>query len=244
SEEFSDKMPKLDKKTSFIMCFKAVLFFPHHFEDILSVAQTFDPDIHLRRDELQAIQQQALKRFKIIYDDHLKFVLDQGITLQQATVVRPLNPDKVKRLEKVIADWLRLQHNDKYMTPDLLGSDPETAIAKFHQDFLPRFLVHLYVFFTRMLEENAQSYEGRASSMTELLRIRTLEFTKQHACYNTFIETVCAIPRDMLKLKYETSFLHYHLLDLILNELVKEGEIAYYNRELGYGGRTIHCIFC
>jgi hypothetical protein len=91
----------------------------------------------------------------------------------------------------------------------------------------------------------SQKANGDISTYAQLLSVRTLEFGDQYHAYDKFKDSTSKslemlVFKNRLKSKWFLAF----LLDVILKELEKGGEIAYYNPSFGYGGHARRCIFC
>lgn len=245
-EQFTPECSKLQKKWCFSKCQDAVHLFPYHLDEIMSVAKRFDPDIESYRGSLELEKAEALKRFKLAYEDHLDFVREKGIRLEDPISFEKLGVDRIKQLKKVIEEELRKEHEDVWFK-GCLGEMPDSTLISFNEKAFPQILDATYKLINDTLVYNLeyQKSKGDISTNSKLLSVRTLVFSSQYVVYDEFIKsTLKSLEMLVFKSRFRTEgFLHL-LLGVILKELEKGGEIAYYNPSFGYGDYATQCVFC
>ncbi len=157
-------------------CLTAIALFPYHFEDIIAEAKKFDPDIEKSRGALEKEKEIYLQLFKVIYEDHVNFLKDKGISPDNSTVgfdrLTISRESEVKqavkmRLLEVIKD------KDLFYSFDLsdLGENPEEFIAKFCEEAVPLALKELYETMDRHVNKHKKKEE---SSISELCAERSI----------------------------------------------------------------------
>lgn len=229
-ERFGPGYRNRRKEWCFFKCRDAVDLFPYHLEEIIKVAKRFDSNIELYRKPLERERDEALKRFKIAYEDHLDFVKQKGISMEN-----PVDFDAVsmEQVQEVIDKELRLE--DKLLA------------AHFHQIAVPQIIDAVNKLILEILECNsaAQMSKGAISSNPQLLSIRTLEFDEEDDVYENFIaSSLNSI--NMLRFPTESDAKDFlgRLFDVILKEMESTKKIAYYNPHFGFASNAKKIIFC
>jgi hypothetical protein len=212
----------------------------------MSVAKRFDPDIESYRGDLELERAEALKRFKLAYEDHLVFVRKKGIRFEDPISFEKLGIVRIEQLKKVIEEELRKEHEDVWFK-GCLGEMPDSTLISFNEKAFPQILDATYKLINDILEYNLedQKSKGDISTNSQLLSLRTLEFGSQYVVYDEFIQSTSkSLEMLVFKSSFKVRGFLNLLLGVILKELEKGGEIAYYNPSFGYGGYATQCVFC
>lgn len=245
-EQFTPGCSKWQKEWCFFKCRDAVHLFPYHLDEIMSVAKRFDPDIESYRGDLELERAEALKRFKLAYEDHLVFVRKKGIRFEDPISFEKLGIVRIEQLKKVIEEELRKEHEDVWFK-GCLGEMPDSTLISFNEKAFPQILDATYKLINDILEYNLedQKSKGDISTNSQLLSLRTLEFGSQYVVYDEFIQSTSkSLEMLVFKSSFKVRGFLNLLLGVILKELEKGGEIAYYNPSFGYGGYATQCVFC
>lgn len=238
-ERFEPNCKKWQKEWCFFKCRDAVHLFPYHLDDIMAVARNFDPNIEQYRNVLVQQRDEALKRFKIAYEDHRDFAIKKKISFDNPLAFEKLSPEREAQLKKVIEADLRRRNAYNH----ILGDKPEDTLVSFNKKALPVILNAVYNLINKQLKYNFKDCqdEGPISSYIQLLSLRTIIFDYTHRQFEN--ETSSSIEMLKIQKSMKRSFLN-ELLVLILKEFEKGKEIAYFNPDFGYGGYSKLCIFC
>ena len=245
-ERFTPECSKWQKEWCFFKCQDAVHLFPYHLDEIMSVAKRFDPDIESYRGDLELEKAEALKRFKLVYEDHLEFVKKKGIRFEDPISFEKLGIVRIEQLKKVIEEELRKKHEDVSFK-GCLGEMPDVTLIAFNEKAFPQILDATYKLINCILEFNLEGQKGNGdiSTNSQLLSLRTLEFGNQYVVYEEFIKSTSkSLEMFVFKSHFTIRRFLNFLLDVILKELEKGGEIAYYNPSFGNEGYVTQCVFC
>lgn len=247
-ERFSPGCNKLQKNWSFSRCRDAIRLFPYHIDEILSVAKNFDPDIENYRKDIEIERDEVLKRFKLVYEDHLYFIIEKGITIKDPGKFENLELNRKKDIQGLIERELR-KLNQNYFK-GILGEDSDKTLARFNEKGFPQILDATCAFINTLLEMNLEKAGGKSAitSRVKLLAVRSLHFELSNYLYNNpfeeSIEMFVFKDSSVLFSNFQKENLVLTMLDIILKELERGREIAYYNPQFGYGGYAKPCIFC
>lgn len=243
-KQFSPECDKLKKEWCFLKCRDIVNLFPYHLDEIMSVAQEFDGNISDYRKNLEEVRDKTLNLFKFVYESHLDFVRKNDISLKKPIAFERLGLDRIEQLKKVIHIKL-LKENEKKCFQGCLGERPDEALICFNEKAFLKILDAFYKLISDILEFNLAQHENPISSNAQLLSVRTLEIGPDYIGYNDFIKTTSNL-LGMFNIKNsikKTGFSDL-LLDIILKELGRGNEIAYYNRSFGPGSWARKLVFC
>lgn len=92
--------PKNDfsESESYAKCKSAVCLFPYHFDEIIETAKKFDPDITKYRKELEKHRDVTLQAFEKIYEKHVHFLIENGISIENPSGMIELTADTRNRI--------------------------------------------------------------------------------------------------------------------------------------------------
>lgn len=242
-EEFSPGRSKRQKEWCFFPCRDAVHLFPYHLDDIMNAAKKFDSNIESYRKNLEKERDEALKRFKIAYEDHLEFIKEKDITIEKPLEVIEVSSLRKENIKEAIIEVIRKEH-DGVWYKNCLGERPDEVIELFGKAF-PKILDATTSSLSEILKKKEKSATGVISSQRELLSFRTLRFSSSSRWYRDLQEKVGS-ELQMMKIEEEWDKKSFASLIIkgIFEELAKGREIAYYNPSFGYGGHATQCIFC
>lgn len=234
-EEFTTELVSKRQKdwSAVFKCQQAVDLFPYHFNEILEIAKKFDGDIEKHRQFLETERDEALKRFKLAYEDHLVFIKQNKITFENPLKLVEITPTRKDEIKKAIELIIHNAHNDKYKYLET----PQEVVALFEKSF-PKILNLTTEFLSDKLKFKINSTKNGISSYSQLLSFRTLFFNLSELQEKVSSE---------LEIRFENEWDKKDLASLIIQSIFEalEGtEIAYYNPQFGYGGHVKHCIFC
>lgn len=241
-ERFTPECSKEENEWCFFKCRDAIRFFPYHFDEILSTARNFDPNIENYRKKLEIERDEALKFFKLAYEDHLDFIKEKGITLQNPLEIVQISPTRKESIKEVIVSTIRNEH-DKGYSEGCLGERPDEMIALFEESF-PKILDFTMAFLSKILKREIDDEKRPISTYSQLLACRTLCFRSGDKLYRNLQDEVAS---ELKKMNLDDVDEYQILLSIIKGifaELANGREIAYYNPDFGYGSRAKQCIFC
>jgi hypothetical protein len=172
------------RRSRVYMCSTVVALFPYHLEEILKVAQGFDPKIGESREELEEARGQSLELFKEVYETHRDFVLEQGITIDNPEKFEDFEPELQASLEQMMRDAIVKDHYFTGSEEDNLGVVCPMGLR---EEILSYTLASVHELVTSVpnmirqkLKSNREKMGGRCDSMTDLLAIRTIECRNPH----------------------------------------------------------------
>lgn len=242
-EQFSPEHSKWQKEWCFFPCRDAVHLFPYHLDEIMNAAKKFDSNIESYRKDLEKERDEALKRFKIAYENHLEFIKEKGITIEKPLKAIEVSSLRKENIKKTMIEVIRKEH-DGVWYKNCLGERPDEIIELFGKAF-PKILDATTSFLSEILKKKKEIAKEVISSQRELLSFRTLHFSSSSRWYRDLQEKV-ASELQMMKIEEEWNKENFASLIIqgIFEELAKGREIAYYNPSFGYGGYATQCIFC
>lgn len=225
-EKFSTGYYIAEKEKSLVRCKDAIYLFPYHFKEIMDVARKFDSNIDNYYKELSKDRDEALKRFKIVYEDHLKFIQSKGISFDNPSKFFQIETTRQQEIKEIVKS--NLSKKCRRMDP--------SCIDDIFFDILNRVTSLL----SDKLSDKCNTYQeanGAISSLWQLLSVRTL-----------MIHNPCNLSNEVfLKLKNTDKideFDRYGVAMEIINEIFKElvngKEICYYDGDFTRG----LLIFC
>lgn len=249
-EHFSLRQGKVEQ-SGFHECLKAIRFFPYHFDLIISFAREWDPEIIKYQSVLEAERDEVLKFIKCIYLDHLTYVKEKGITVNNPMVMPKLSSSRIQEIKDVVNQVLIEEHkgNKEHLNrfKGCLGNNPEETLSKFNQNSFEKILGHLFELIENVLKFNMEEYPNRETvpSCRDLLYLRTLFFSESHSVYDEkFLRSTANLLGMMsYKAHYNPRNILAVLVEWILKELERGKEIALYNPSYGKGGGKLHCVF-
>jgi phage anti-repressor protein len=213
----------------------AIHFFPYHIDEIIEVARRFIPDIDRYRSTLERIRNDALVFYHGLYVDHATFLKSKGITTANSNALAQISSErKVEREEFIFSELLKILRKpfQKKMVTFNVHEDSEELRQKL-KNIAPVVLTSIESFISQQLESK--------SPMTseELVSARQIHFYLGY--YNPTKEMVNAIISELKRIDdidvednsgvsdYER--LAHVFINIALTEMVKGGEIAYYNTQ-------------
>jgi hypothetical protein len=242
-EQFAPECSKMQEAWCFFKCQTAVHLFPYHLEEIMSAAKKFDSNIEAYRIDLQLHRDEALTRFKLAYEDHLAFIKEKGIKVEEPLKVVEVSLQRKENIKEALLVVIRKEH-DGVWYKNCLGEKPEEVIALFEKSF-PKILDLTTAFLSEILKKKIESTKEAISSYIQLLSCRTLRFSSSGKWYRDLQKKV-ASELQMMKIEDEEEKRNFAsiIVQGIFEELANGREIAYYNPSFGYGGYATQCIFC
>jgi hypothetical protein len=214
-----------------------VHLYPYHLEEILNAAKKFDPDIEKCRKLLFAERDKALKRLKIAYEDHLKFIQEKKLSIEHPLFFKKVEPNKIKDIQQAISQSLLEAHESDDICEGCLGNEPEKVLVSFNEK-TSMILEVIYEVIQDELDFNLKE-KGPISSTCQLLSIRTVLLDG-----GRIFEKLTGLIADELK-KLNIKYIKpTRVIDTICEELVKLGYASYYTSSFGYGASANRCIFC
>ena len=243
-EGFSPERSKSQEYWCFFPCRDAVHLFPYHLDEIMSVAKNFDSNIETHRGALEKARNEALKRFKLAYENHLEFVVNKGVTFENPIAFEKLNVSRIEELKGVVEAALRKEH-EGFLFTGCLGENSDATLKLFNEQAFPQILDAIYNFINDRLESSMKfrKNKGAISSNLELLSLRTLTFTTYN---NLYYRRCVGAVADLIgvltfgKTSFDATNFSEELLHVIFKELERGGDISYYNPDFG----DTTCIFC
>ncbi len=227
-EDYSPNKPQ----NIFFECETAVLFFPLHVDEIIASAKRFDPDIVDRRDELKKKAESILKIHKLLYWDHMKFLKEKGISVDNPKSL--ISPSPARRRE-IMEKMLKSSSFDPVVDMEKTFLNPEQTVSD---------VIDLTI---QMLSELlVRRQKNRAiSSIPELLSARTLNFSPNSSSFNKAIEEILKIANPHLKTEAKDDEVEYFIpddfakdvIDFLLEEFSIGGELNYVSPNFNVPGQ-------
>lgn len=221
----------------FSKCKDAIDLFPYHFDEIMSVAKKFDPYIEIHHQKLQLERDEALKRFKLTYEDHVKFIKEKGITIANPSEIVKITNVRKESIKEAMIAIIRNENEE----------ESKKFIALFEKSF-PKILDLITDFLSEMINLKINSVKEPILFDYQLVSCRTLHFDISHKRYEALQKNV-ASNLDMMKIEggeheeAEAIFVSL-IIQCVFKELATGQEIAYYNPRFGIGSYAKQCIFC
>lgn len=242
-EQFSPGRNTRREGWCFFPCRDAVHLFPYHLDEIMKAAKKFDSHIESYRKELERERDEALKCFKIAYEDHLEFIKEKGFTIQNPLEITEINALRTEEIKEAMVVVIQKEHGG-FWYKNCLGERPDEVIELFGKAF-SKILDLTTAFLSEMLKKRVESAKEPISSSQELVSYRTLRFSSSTHWYRDLQEKV-ASELQMMKIEREWDKETFASLIIqgVFEELAKGKEIAYYNPSFGYGEYATQCIFC
>ena len=252
-EEFSPQCHRrdVDSDWCYFRCRDAVCLFPHHLEEILSVAKTFYPAIETEfREALTRVRDRSLERFKLVYHRHIEFFKENAITLKHPEEIPKLTEECQERLKESIAKYVQELHvgkakelygdDDSIYIKGRLGVTPEESIKQ-SKEITPKIIGHIMGFISNCAS-CAVGPTGSVSSLTELVSIRKLYMGAQSQDYRDLLEAISSeLPLLKIAKQIDRDTLAKLLMTKIFEKLVEANIICYFKE--GLGERSSICIF-
>lgn len=209
----------------FEQCRKAICLFPYHFEEIITSVKEFYPNIETYLQGLEKAKENTIDFFQIIYENHVKFVKNKNIALENPSEPIVVSADRKEELKRIIGSLALKEKNDP-KSNRFLGKQPNRIISLFQEAF-PEIL-------NLVTSEKIQKKVGQQTveSLIKLVSCRTVRFNDQD-----LLDKIV----DLLKTEsawdpYDFAF----IVDHIFKQLVEGQEIAHYEPHFG----SDICIFC
>jgi hypothetical protein len=244
------------KEWGFLKCIILVDLFPYHVDAILDMAKKFVPNVEEYRNKLEEEKAEALKRFKIAYENHLDFIKEKGITIDNPIAFTLSNSISQEDLKKTVLNKISLEANEGNFSLFLKNKKEVDQVLNSFDRIFPKILILTTDFLSNLLKIKFDNTKETISSEKELLRFRSLFFTDSSnkwsikgskKLYDNFKKQLVQILSEAeinLKLDWAGDALLNVLLQSTLEGLTKAKEISYYNPEFGYGGYAVECVFC
>jgi hypothetical protein len=98
-------------------CFKAITFFPYHFEMIMEVAKQFDPAIESMREELEHQRDNILQYFSGVYFAHAEFFQKKELMPENFAMPFEISLKQRMRLTEILESTFR-EYNGESLSDD------------------------------------------------------------------------------------------------------------------------------
>lgn len=121
-------------KWYFEQCRKAICLFSCHFEEIITSIKEFYPNIETYLQGLEKAKENTIDFFQIIYQNHVKFVKNKNITLENPSEPIVVSVDRKEELKRIIGS-LALQEKNDPKSNRFLGKEPNRIISLFQEAF-------------------------------------------------------------------------------------------------------------
>ncbi len=222
------KTSEQEVKWYFEQCRKAICLFPYHFDVIITAFKEFYPNIECYLQGLEKAKSDTIDFFQIVYENHVEFIKNKNITLENPSEPVVINVDKREELKRIIGS-LVLQKGNDY---EFLGKEPDKVISLFQEAF-PEILGLVTELLSKEIQEkvNQQTVE----SLIKLVSCRTVRFNSRD-----LLDKVVHLLKTEYGNSYEKRDFARFIIDHIFKQLVQGQEIAHYEP---YFGSDI-CVFC
>lgn len=231
----------LEIGSRYFACEDAIHLFPYHLDEILEAAKEFDPEIESDRKRLEKERDEALKRFKIAYEDHIQFVKEKGITLDNPTQIVEISSERQENIEEAVVLMIK-KENSNSVYKNFLVTKPEDVVTLFKESF-PKILNLITTYLFDKLKEQVDN--EKVTTYRELVCCRTLLVDSDYECFTNLKKQMSlALEKIQFKKKWSQSSFISLIIQAIFEDMAKGKEIAYYNPSFGCGGFATQCIFC
>ena len=137
-----------------------------------------DPSIEKYRNELEKEKTEALKRFKIAYENHLDFIKEKGITIDNPSAFTLSNSMNQEDLKKTVLNEMLLKINgvNKRFYDCLLKKEKLNQTINSFDKIFPKILNFTTDFLSTLLKIKLDGNKEKISSDSQLLCFRSLFF--------------------------------------------------------------------
>jgi len=220
-------------------CKQLTRLFPYHLEEIIDAVSAFDDQVIIYQKQLEEEKLGALKRIKIAYEDHLEFIENKQITLDNFSDLFIVDDQRRREIETLVLSKM----SQRVKKEPFFKSNPE-EVLKLYGASISTFFQAAHIIISDALAHNIGNLDAEITSIPKLLDVRTLRFKMGDKIFSRFEDSIEDDIEAMGLDHWEAYDLECLTLKWIFQELVRGGEIAYYNPKFGYGGHATHCIFC
>ncbi len=176
---YKDWIPKPDYSS----VAELLTFFPLHFEEIMKIANEYNPDIVQKTSNLIDHRNKVLEAYRKIYSEHIEFLTAKGISVanpnDKVTISKPRRQEIWTRLSAKLHMIHNGQRVGEYLSihkdaEGFLGSNPDKALKKFKFDPL---FEDVITYIRKLVNGKLTEFEGkRVNSNSELVEARTVFF--------------------------------------------------------------------
>jgi len=250
-EHFSLK-DSVEEADCYSVCKNAICLFPYHFNEIFNTVKKYDSNIEDHRERLESLRDEALKRFKVVYEDHIKVIKKHKITPKHPTELVKITPARERVLMQAMVDQMfkmnagppnGQEDEGSYgfsRFKNSLGIHPARKI-EFFKKTCPEILNLAMRWLSTRLSNNIVAQKN-VKTIHQLAAGRSLLFSGYSDDLLCSIVSKLKMINTKKNYVFDKADIARYLLDTIFMELVKGGEIAYYNSDNGYGNAR-YCIF-
>lgn len=229
-EQFRPGAIKIQLNWCYFKCKDAVHLFPYHLDEIMDEAKKFDPNIQRYRKQLEAERDEALKRFKVAYENHFNFIKKNNITVENPTKMVEVNSHRREKIREEVVVMIREAHQGQDFK-NCLGENAEEAEARFRESF-PKILDFTINFLLESVKSQIERMKEPILSNVKLLSVRTIRFRLCHRFFKNFnLEKNVTSELQMLHAheEWEKEEFAALIIERIFKELAVGGEIAFYD---------------
>lgn len=227
-DQFEPYCDRTDDRWCYSRCETLICLFPLHFDEILNVAQEYDPTIENFHEDLEKIRDKAYAFFKMIYIDHEALIKNNHITLENSTRILEIKAENYLNIYNEFRQFITDSHQGHY-GPDYqncLGLDPTDSLMRLEKKF-PEVMQATTDFLSKMIRLSLIQRSSKQShiSARDLIFFRALKFSDQN---NEYINL-----KNIIKSRLEKLEINYiELTKIIFLSLVKEKVLASCNMDL------------
>lgn len=220
-------------------CKQLLCLFPLHFDDILQIAQSYDPQILELAGELDEIRKAALQWFDLIHIKHRDFLEKKKLAdLFDPLAIEPVGSKSSQRIQRDLSVLLKMESEQSEV---ILGANPEEKLRLF-AEALPVILERVVAELSMHIKNQYVPSNDPLYAKINLLRARSFLYQKD-ACWMEILEQKIAAELTMLSFSDECqkTRIVQSMVDCILGILAEEKHIVWYGQTLKNGFKSIFC---
>jgi len=171
------------------LCYKAISFFPYHFDTIWAAAEKFSSDISIHRKFFVKHRNSVLEFFKKAYVNHLDLVKLRKIEFHEPQYF-PVSDNRLSEILNAICEMLKQQDADEVWFKGCLGSSPEENLKLFEENVSSYAIEKTIRFIVDRIEMRLQqgAIQGCRLTLTNELGCRIYDLEEHHSCNSNWTQ--------------------------------------------------------
>lgn len=196
-----------------------IRFFPYHFEEILDTAKKFFPDIEKHRSFLETVRDDAKEFYENVYSKHLRWLQSKGIHSLNPLAFQKMSAQRRLEAQEIVHTKIVNELSD-YI--DILNEDKNDFSLR-----IKKALPAIFDSVENMIETRLSEGASVVNSNAEFIAQRKPTFTSYfHRTLKNSINFHLGCSED------DYCEIRQSVLIIILNEMVRGGDILYFDKYL------------